>query len=442
MNPESSHSSQSAPASFWRWHSKPPRRAHGLRENFRDQPGHSNLNLKAPGGRLTFEIEREALQDSRRLRHYGDSRRDAHSQQRQRRVRDDHRRRILRPLGPHPLAGRTQAGRAQPYHLLHQHDSTFGALAYTGFFYNLTTGDIVEADTALNEADFTFSTRTPQNANEFLGNGTADLQEVVTHELMHALGFDHSAVAGRFDSATGREVAGFTSHDYSLQSTIYPITTQTIQGRKLSEDDVAGLRALYGSGTAMLSGKVVDGATGKGIEGVHVVAVRPDDPDVPVVGTITGTGDASSSGEFVLAGLAPGSYYLRIEPLGGGTNPFIGAWTNYGGFDTNFEPEFYSGSSETSRDTLVGMTDAAPVAVQANARVGSIVFVTNSTPPPMAVSSAVYSGKKLRCWARHSPSATRRSRSTEYGSRPSSSQAAARTVSRRSSFRRIRTSAR
>src|SRR5262249_13790028 len=158
----------------------------------------------------------------------------------------------------------------------------------------------------------------------YLGTATADLQEVVTHEMMHALGFDHSAVAGRFDPETGREVSGFTSHDYSLHSSIFPIASQTIQGRTLGEDDMAGLRAVYGRGTGTISGRVVDGATGRGIKGAHVVAVRPEATDVPVVATITGTGEATSSGEFVLSGLAPGSYFLRIEPLGGGTNPFVG----------------------------------------------------------------------------------------------------------------------
>ncbi len=368
-----------------------------VRENLRDLPGHSNLNLHVAGGRLTFEIERSGsskIHDGSDLAAIRAAMRTLSSVDGASvTITDGGFCDIAGPI--HSRDGLKQDGHNRIY-FFHEHDSTFGALAYTGFFYNLSSGEIVEADTALNEADFTFSTRTPQNANEFLGSGTADLQEVVTHELMHALGFDHSAIAGRFDPATGREVAGYSSHDFSLQSTIYPITSQTIQGRKLSEDDIAGLRAVYGSGTATLSGRVVDGATGKGLKGVHVVAVRPDDVDVPVVGTISGTGDASGPGEFVLAGLSPGSYYLRIEPLGGGSNPFIGAYTNYSGFKTSFEPEFYSGDRESSRDTVVQMTDAAMISVSQSARVGSVVIVTNSTPPPMSVSSAVLRKDKLK----------------------------------------------
>src|SRR5262249_32273221 len=153
--------------------------------NFRDQPGHGNLNLRAPGGRLTFEIERSGsskIHDGsdmtaiRAAMHTLSSVNGASVT-----ITDGGYCDLSAPI--HSRDGLKQDGHNRIY-FFHQHDSTLGALAYTGFFYNLTTGDIVEADTALNEADFTFSTRTPQNANEFLGNGTADLQEVVTHELM------------------------------------------------------------------------------------------------------------------------------------------------------------------------------------------------------------------------------------------------------------------
>lgn len=59
-------------------------------------------------------------------------------------------------------------------------------LALTSFVYDRGTGAMLEADVDVNAVDFAFSTMTPPLAEH------DDLQNTLTHELGHALGFGHS----------------------------------------------------------------------------------------------------------------------------------------------------------------------------------------------------------------------------------------------------------
>lgn len=368
-----------------------------VRKNLRDVPGRANINLKAPAGRLAFEVERKGSlriddgSDLAAIRAAMRSLSDAPGAS----VTVGESSNFDFPSNVGSRDGLKLNAKNQIY-FFREHDAAFPAVAVTAYFYNTATGEIAEADIALNEADYTFTTSTPSDPNTPLGSRTADLQEVVTHELMHALGFEHTPMVGRFDPDTGRQVAGYTSGDYSNHATMFPIATQTVQGRSLSDDDKAALRAVYGSTVASISGHVVDGATGRGVKGAHVVVVRADDLGAPVVGTITGTGSASGPGEFLIEGLPEGNYYLRIEPLAGGSNPFVQGYTSYTGFDTSFKPEFYSGGAESAVDTDIQAADAAMITISSNARLESVTFVTNVEMAPPSVAGAEYKGGKLK----------------------------------------------
>jgi hypothetical protein len=282
-------------------------------------------------------------------------------------------------------------------------DPAYPAIAITTVFYDANTGDIKEADIAINEADYDYSTVDPGSPNEPLDPYTFDIQEIVTHECMHALGFGHSAVIGRFDPATGCQMSGWITGDFSLHSTMFPFASGTIAGRTLTTDDVAALTAVYPNGTpaGSISGRIVRGDSGLPVKGAHVVAVRVDDPETPVVATISGIAEGAASGDFTIAGIPPGEYYVRIEPLIGTTNPFTEQMTAFTHFDTSFAPEFYSGESETSWDSSPSMEGASPIRVEAGSRVTGVAFVTNFEPAAPVVTKATFKAGKLKVSGAH-----------------------------------------
>ena len=250
------------------------------------------------------------------------------------------------------------------------------------FFYVASDGHITDCDIVFNERLYTFSTSTPANPNQILGSTTYDLGEISTHEMGHCLGFDHSAVAGRFGS-TGLEVSGFSSGDFSFQATLFPFGSRTIQGRSLSQDDVSGVSFMYpnstlSSTTGSISGRVLDGGSFSPIKGAHVVAVSTSAPDVPVAGVISDVQAGGPGGEYSIVGLPPGSYYLRLEPLVGTSNPFSVTNTHFSGFDTSFPPEFYDGPTESGFDVA---TDRVAIDLAAGQSVTGIDLLTNVASP-------------------------------------------------------------
>ena len=257
-----------------------------------------------------------------------------------------------------------------------------GSAIAIAIFYVGGSGQITDCDIVMNERLYTFSTTTPANPNQVLGANTYDLGEIATHEMGHCIGLDHSPVAGRFGTG-GLQVSGFSSGDFTYQATLYPYGSRTIQGRSLSQDDIAGASFIYQNSTLLsttgtISGRVLNGATFDRVKGAHVVAVAAAAPDVPIIGVISDVQAGGPGGEYSIVGLPPGTYYLRLEPLVGTTNPFTQANTHFTGFDTTFPWEFYDGPTESGFDVAA---DRVAITVDAGQTVTGVDFLTNVASP-------------------------------------------------------------
>lgn len=161
--------------------------------------------------------------------------------------------------------------------------------ARTRVFFDPGTGIISEADIALNPAA-AFSTD-----GTF---GTYDLESVLTHELGHLLGLEHSAMVGA------------TMQPRLALNGLY--TLPAFSPRTLSEDDRAGARALYGPrvGRGAIAGTITY-AGGAAVYGAHVWA-QEISTGRSMAGSIS-----SQSGAYRIEDLPPGQYRLLVEYLNG-----------------------------------------------------------------------------------------------------------------------------
>ena len=171
-----------------------------------------------------------------------------------------------------------------------------GVIAVTRVSWN-NVGEITDADIVFNGRDFDFSI-----SENGTGRGQVDLQDVLTHEIGHFIGLDHTPLVG----------------SPSVRPTMNPFNTAEAPriARTLEADDKAGVSALYPSATAGTLGSIsgsVRHPDERGAYGVHVVAYKAG-TNTFVTSRLTG---ASSTGNFTLSGLPPGDYQVAIEPLDG-----------------------------------------------------------------------------------------------------------------------------
>ena len=187
--------------------------------------------------------------------------------------------------------------------------STFGfldrpdldrVLAATSFLLDSTTGEIIEADVFFNTR-FSWSTAAAGEA------GRVDVESVALHEIGHLFGLGHSALGETEMMGDGRRVI-------ASGAVMFPIALSpgTTADRALQPDDLAGISDLYPAAgfeatTSSISGRVTK--NGNSVFGAHVAAFNVE------TGVLIGGFALNAQGEFVIAGLAPGPYIVRAEPL-------------------------------------------------------------------------------------------------------------------------------
>ncbi|MDP6963335.1 MAG: matrixin family metalloprotease, partial [Planctomycetota bacterium] len=182
-----------------------------------------------------------------------------------------------------------------------------GIVAITPISYLLADGRIIDADILFNGSQFSFSTDQ--------STGTFDVQDVLTHEVGHFIGLDHSPV---------------------VSGTMWPyVSTSQWLHRSLAQDDEAGAVAVAtGSGQTKVTGNIKRPGSSSGLPGAIVSANLSDGRFV--ASTITNT-----NGNFTLRGLPAGDYYIHISPLEGGMSS--ANLTSNSSVITNFGATFYGG---------------------------------------------------------------------------------------------------
>ena len=173
-------------------------------------------------------------------------------------------------------------------------------LGSTNFLLDAASGEIIEADIFFN-THFNWSTASGGEP------GRVDLESVALHEIGHLLGLGHSALGETEMVPGGRRVI-------ATAAVMFPIAMSAgvVADRVLQPDDIAGVSDLYPTDefdrdTASINGRVTKNGTG--VFGAHVVAFNLE------TGALVGGFVLNQSGAFVIAGLEPGTYVVRAEPL-------------------------------------------------------------------------------------------------------------------------------
>jgi hypothetical protein len=215
----------------------------------------------------------------------------------------------------------------------------------TRVFYD-SGGAIVEADIALNPNQPFSTDGTP---------GTYDLESTFTHEVGHLLGLEHSPIIGA------------TMQPRQAMNGVYglPAFTQ----RSLSADDIAGVRALYGSraGTGAITGKLIANASSGESRPVFGAQIFAEDAES---GKVVASTVSLASGEYHIDTLAPGNYHVVVQSLNGPIS--VSDISSTGGQFSNLtEPtEFRSfmAANGPALSPLISISSDAPVSL------GSFVF--------------------------------------------------------------------
>ncbi len=232
----------------------------------------------------------------------------------------------------------------------------------TRVFFDPSTGAIQEADIAVSP-NAQFSTDgTP---------GTFDLESTFVHEVGHLLGLDHSALVGA--SMQPRQVQNFTD-----TNTGFTITQTTV--RTLSDDDLAGIRSIYGQRTARAVGSVAGTIGNYPFAGAHVWLENASN------GRVVGSAITKSDGSYRIDQVPPTTYRLRVEYLDGPifprdlTSP-VGPYSSLGN-----GPAFQTGQTTvavTAGSTTNASFNVAIGSPSLNASIQGLNGIMHSGPMPV-----------------------------------------------------------
>jgi len=169
---------------------------------------------------------------------------------------------------------------------------TFGSV-YDGPGSDPSLNRTIDFAGQIAEGDIVFNSTVPFTTSSTAVADRVDLQAVMTHEVGHFLGLDHSA---------------------NVSSTMFwTVGSGVIYPRILSNDDIAAISILYPGASFASKGKisgVVRTTSNSAVYGAVVVAVNAS--GTPVASAVT-----DPNGAYTIEGLDAGSYAVYAEPLDG-----------------------------------------------------------------------------------------------------------------------------
>lgn len=231
-------------------------------------------------------------------------------------------------------------------------------LAATFSFYGTVNGQFttLDADIAFNPA-FQWST-----SGE---TGKYDIQSVLTHEIGHFLGLDHSPL---------------------ISSVMVPFGALGLADqRTLLYDDIAGVSEIYPGAAAavgQIRGSIRSGTAG--VFGAHVVAIDRD--GTPLVSTLS-----ASDGSYVITFLPSGDYRVYAEPIDLPVNSAnISGF--YGSARTDFGTTYFGNVSTLAQAQTVQVSAGSAVTADIQVLPRSLSGLNVTTPsfgPRLARGSTV-----------------------------------------------------
>lgn len=199
-------------------------------------------------------------------------------------------------------------------------------------------------------------------------------REVITHEIGHMLGVDHSQVG--------------VGANFSL---MYPSVLTNIANIGFDPDDAAAISVLYPATNYLASVGSIEGtlttSEGLPLSGVNVVAINVSTGDAFSTVSDYFSGPSPSyrnkpgrTGAYRINGLPPGDYYVKIESI----KPIFGSGSSVASYDppinTDIYREWYNAAEENGNILIDNGNASTAVTVSAGGVVSGIDIAANDSP--------------------------------------------------------------
>jgi uncharacterized protein (TIGR03437 family) len=225
--------------------------------------------------------------------------------------------------------------------------SVIGDLLGVTLLQFTSTGNIVDSDILLDPGLVFNGTQIPYSTNHALN--TIDLESVITHELGHSLGANHSGLLSATMFQSGVPFEEGATAEATLWSTLSP-------------DDIAFATSAYptpgaNSSFGGISGNVVF-TNGAPVRGALVAAIDASS------GIAAGTISNITDGTFTIAMIPPGNYQVYAQPMDGPVSPANLYFSSGAPLDTSFQTSFFGGVDQPGTvQVAAGSSAAAAITV-------------------------------------------------------------------------------